>query len=145
MVDRRQIMTGGVLGSVLGALGAEAAGAAPQSGVSDQTLDRGVDRVVRALDRLRESVDAQRAFPEIAAIRDVQKTYMRANAKVPDFLEVGIDVWYNVHDWHVRWSQPMTVGRDGVGRLTLALGGTILILRADAPPAFIGLPYDNRW
>jgi hypothetical protein len=143
MVDRRQIMTGGVLGSVLGVLGAESAEASVQSGGGDQ-LERGLDRVVRAVDRLRESLDGQRAFPEIAAIRDVQKTYIRANNKVPDFLDVGIDVWYNVHDWHVRWQQPLQLSRDQLGRQALTLGGTILIMRPDVAPNFIGLPYDNR-
>jgi hypothetical protein len=145
MIDRRQIVTGGVLGSAIGALGAEAAAAAQSSGSGGtEAVERGLAQVVRALDRLRESVDNQRSFPEIAAIREVQKTYLRANGRVPDFVEVGVDVWYNVNDWHVRWMQPVVTGRDGVGRPTMAFGGTVLVLRTDSPPAFIGLPYDNR-
>ena len=144
MVDRRQIMTGGVLGSVIGALGGESAEASPQSSGSGDAIERGLGSVVRALDRLRESVDAQQNFSEIAAIRSVQKTYMRANGKIPDYLELGIDVRYTVHDWHIRWQQPINQGRDAQGRPALTFGGTVLILRPDLAPNFVGLPYDNR-
>ena len=49
-----------------------------------------------------------------------------------------------MHDWHIRWQQPLTIGRDTNGRYTLLLMQTVVILRTDAQPTYIGLPYDQR-
>jgi hypothetical protein len=40
---------------------------------------------------------------------------------------------------------PLTHGRDNLGRYTLLFGQTFLILRVDAAPMLMGVPYDNRW
>ena len=85
-----------------------------------------------------------RQFNEIAPIRAAQKTYMRSNGKLPDFIEVGSDVWFQVYDWHVRWQHPLEQGRDAQGRLTMAMNNTLIILRPDALGNFVGLPYDAR-
>jgi hypothetical protein len=57
---------------------------------------------------------------------------------------VGVDVWYNVYDWHVRWLQQAVVGRDALNRMTIALNQTQVIMRTEADRNFIGVPYDNR-
>jgi hypothetical protein len=49
-----------------------------------------------------------------------------------------------VHDWHIRYDQPLVLGRTGDGRYTIKLLETTVILRAEAAPGFIGLPFDNR-
>jgi hypothetical protein len=81
---------------------------------------------------------------EIAAVRDAQKTFLRANGKFPDFIDVGLDVWLAAHDWHVRWQQPLSLGRDAQGRYTVTLLGTTLVMRIDATANFVGIPYDGR-
>ena len=138
MIDRRQLIGGGVVGGVLGAIGA-APEAAAQGG------DR-VDLrpVVRALADLRTEVAAAREFSEIAALREAQITFLRANGKLPDFIEVGTDHWFATHDWHIRWQQPLNISRDATGRLTLLLMSTTLVLRPEAQPSFMSLPYDTR-
>jgi hypothetical protein len=57
---------------------------------------------------------------------------------------VGGDVWFAVHDWHVRWQQPLTVGRDPLGRYTIVLNQTAVIMRPDSLANFVGIPYDNK-
>ena len=44
-----------------------------------------------------------------------QLSYLKANGKFLDFIDVGSDVWYAVHDWHVRLQQQLVFGRDAVG------------------------------
>ena len=146
MIRRRNLVTGGLLGGVLGALGGgddvEAAPAVAAGGadVTDQTIARIAD----AITGLRSEVQALKAFPEIAAVRDAQLTHLRANGKFPDYIEVGTTQWYAVHDWHIRWQQPLAISRDNLGRYTLVFSQTLLIMRTDATPTFIGVPYDNR-
>ena len=69
--------------------------------------------------------------------------YLKANNKIPDFIDVSVDVWMSVYDWHVRLQQPLTLGRDSTGRYTLMLGFTALVLRPDVAPNFISAPYDK--
>jgi len=142
MVSRRKLLEGGVLGTVLGSLAADsnAAAAAPRPAAADDDTAR----IAKEIAALREELRTERQFTELGTIREAQRVFLRANGKFPDFLEVGFDVWFSVHDWHVRWQQPMMLGRDTLGRYTIALNQTQLILRPDVLGGFIGIAYDNR-
>jgi hypothetical protein len=141
MVNRRTVMTGAALGGVLSALAApstlEAAG-------SPQATDRATEDVARAVMAVRDEVARQYTFWEIAPVRDQIRTFLRANSKFPDYIDVGTDVWYQVYDWHVRFQQPVMLGRTADGRNTIALLATTVVLRPEMAPAYIGTPYDNR-
>jgi hypothetical protein len=146
MIPRR-----GVLGTAaLAALGIVAGRAKPEASsdggaAADQQLpERSVDRITEAIAALRLELRTQRQFTELDAIRDVQKQFLRANAKFPDFIEVGSDLWFAVHDWHVRWQQPLTLGRDGLGRYTILLNATTVIMRTDSADNYLGQGYDNK-
>ena len=145
MIPRRSLVTGGVLGGVLGAITAGdnvEASAAPVAG-ADVTDDM-VAKIVQAISGLRTEVQGLRSFHEIAPLRDAQLTYLRANGKFPDYMDVGTTIWFAAHDWHVRWMQPLSIGRDNQGRYTLVLNQTTLVMRTDASATFMSLPYDNR-
>ncbi len=100
--------------------------------------------IVRALNDLRNEVRTQRQFPEIGALRDAQVTFLRSNGKLPDYIDVGTDLWFAAYDWHIRWQQPLNVSRDPSGRLTLVLISTLLIMRPEAQGNYVSLPYDQR-
>jgi hypothetical protein len=135
MVARRTVTTLALLIGTLGPVPRLEA-----QGMSEQSARE----IVRALRDIRDELDSQQQFSEIAAIRDAQKQFLRSNAKFPDFIEVGTDVWLTVYDWHVRWRQPVSVGRDVANRYTLILLGTTVIMRTDMQPNYVGLPYDTR-
>jgi hypothetical protein len=135
-MNRRELLVAGTIASVGYA---EPAAAAAQSG-----SERGWDRVADLLTELRNDLRDERRFAEISPVRTAQQTFLRTNGKLPNYLELGVDVWFAVRDWHVRWQQPIVEGRDPEGRLTLAMMGTQLILRPDVAVTYIGTPYDNR-
>jgi hypothetical protein len=137
---RRELLSNGVLAALVGT-GVVAAGGvqAPSQGE-----ERALDRVAAAIAELRGELRDERQFTEIAPIRSAQKVFLRSNGKLPDLIEVGSDVWFEIHDWHVRWQHPLEQGRDAQGRLTLAMNGTLVVLRPDSLASFIGLPYDIR-
>lgn len=139
MIPRRDLVTGAILGGV-----AAAAPTADAAGAEPQASDQAIERVASAISQLRTELRDQYAFDEIEVVRRVQKQFLRANGKMPDYLDIGMDVWFAVHDWHVRWQQPLTLGRDQQGRLTVLLMGTTLVLRSDQAGNFLGIPYDNR-
>jgi hypothetical protein len=72
MIDRRAVLTGGVLGSVMGVLGGETAAAQSSgsgSGGSAETA-KAVEQIVDAVGQLRAEVRNQRQFTEIAPLRE---------------------------------------------------------------------------
>ena len=130
MLSRRDLLSGAIAGT---------------AGGSDfgQPSERAMQDIVKAIGDVRLALIGPHSFSEIARVRARQIEFLRAQAKFPDFLEVGVDVWFAVYDWHVRHLQPITFGRDPSGRYTLALLTTALILRIDADPNFLGVPYDT--
>lgn len=77
-------------------------------------------------------------------IREAMVPFLRASNKYPDFLEVGYGVFHAMYDWHVRNRLALNVTRAPDGRYALGYLFSRLILRPDAQPDFIGVPYDAR-
>jgi hypothetical protein len=140
MIDRRELLT---LGGLLGLAPADTPdGVAAGNG---QSLDaRALGALADELHNLRTAVLQQYSFDAILPVRKSQQDYLKANGKFPDFIDLGIDVWTAIHDWHIRLQQPLVLGRDVNGRYTMMLGFTALVLRQDAVPTLIGIPYDQR-
>jgi hypothetical protein len=154
MLSRRDLLSGAVVGSRIidqrvereDVDGREASMPAdhvfaPEAG---QTSDRSGQDIVQALKDLRTALTAPRPFTEIQPVRNKQIDFLRAEGKFPDYIDVGVDVWFGVYDWHLRQLQPTTLGRDSSGRYTLTLMTTMLVLRMDADARFIGVPYDAK-
>ena len=146
MVHRRAVITGTVLGGALSALTESVEAAGPQSAAQDRLVqDRLLEEIAKAVRSVRDEIERQNLFGEIAAVRDPLRTFLRANGKFPDFIEVGSDVWQQVYDWHVRFQQPIALGRTAAeGRYTILLLATNIVMRPDMAPGFIGVPFDNR-
>src|SRR5437773_7482109 len=121
MVHRRAVITGTVLGGALSALTESVEAAGPQSAQDRLVQDRLVEEIAKAVRSVRDEIERQYTFWEIAAVRDQLRTFLRANGKFPDFIEVGSDVWQQVYDWHVRFHQPIALGRTAEGRYTILL------------------------
>ena len=101
--------------------------------------------IVDALKDIRKAIEVpQGPFIEIAGVRQKQVDYLKATNKFPDYIDVGLDVWFAVHDWHVKHLQQPVLGRDSNGRYTITVMGTQLIMRPDLVPSFISAPYDSR-
>jgi hypothetical protein len=139
MIDRRQLFT---VGGLLGALGASGADVAASG--TGQVSPQAAQDLVNALRDIRATIAAEESFAEILPVRSRQVDFLKSQGRFPDFIDVATDVWFAVHDWHVRLQQPLVLGRDAAGRYTLMLGFTALVLRPDVVPGFISTPYDNR-
>jgi hypothetical protein len=127
---------------VLGVLAADRAEPA-DAGAAAQRQSENMTEVTDAIDKLRQELRNERLFTELTAVREAQVRFLAANGKLPDFIEVGTDVWWALHDWHIRWQQPITLGRDAIGRYTILLMQTIVIMRPETKDS-IGPPYDSK-
>ena len=137
MVDRRQLFKTAMFGGFAARPGSADAATQP-------IPERQAQEIVDALKSVGRALDTAHSFTEIAELRQRQAAFLRAEGKFPDFIDVGIDVWMGVYDWHVKHHLPMTLGRDASNRYTIQLLATTLVLRPDMVPTLIGTPYENR-
>ena len=143
MISRRAVLGTTTLGSMVAAFLPVTAGADGEP-AGQPASEKSVEDVAAAIDKLRSELQKQQTFWELEPVRQQQKTFLRATSKLPDYLEVGTDIWQQVYDWHVRYQQPMTITRDNQGRLTIMVMSTTVIMRTDLTPSYVGLAYDNR-
>lgn len=142
MLTRRELITGGVAGSVVPMAHAEPATTGQPAEVEvlrdiarqisdvDGTLTRGI---------LSNAV----TFGLAGKVRGQMETFFRTAQKFPDFIEVGYNVFMDVYDWHVKNRQQLVVTRGPDGRYWLQFMFTTLILRGEHDANYVGLPYDK--
>lgn len=141
MVSRRELLSG----SVMGLAGVGGVGAPSDQGTRDLDLRPVLNGMRELRDELQRNANALAVSRDvIAQIRKAQKQHFRVNGRFPVWIEVGVDVWESVYDWHIRNQQALTVGRDSGGRYTIAFFFSTLIGRSDVEPTYIGQPYDER-
>ena len=139
-MERRDVI-GGALAAGLGGL----AGSPASAGALAQSVS-GVADAVNSLQRMldREFADAEPGpVGGVALVRQQQRVYLRANQKYPDFIEVGVDVWESVYNWHIKHRQPIAASRLGDGRYALTFMFTTLLMRTDTAPDYVGLGFDT--
>ena len=140
MVERRDVIGGGLVAGLAAAFGAPAAAQTRREPADDAPELK----VAEAIDRLRESIARENDSAEVAQIRAQQRTFLKANQKFPDYMDVGIDVWERMHDWHVRTRQPLNIARTADGRYGMVFGVTTLLLLPQQVGGYISWGYDNR-
>ena len=139
MIERRRLVGGSMLAGAAAMLG----GAEPAAAAAVQRDD--AEAVARAVRELTEAVERARSVsPELTRIREQQRIFLKSNQKYPDYMEVGIDVWDSVYDWHVRHQQPIAATRTGDGRYVMSVMFTTLILRPEQTNNYIGFGFDAR-
>jgi hypothetical protein len=125
MVERRDLIGGGLAAGLAAAFGGADVTAQTRRDTSDATADV---KIADAIDKIRAQ----------------QRTFLKANQKFPDYMDVGIDVWEHMHDWHVRNRQPLTIVRTNDGRYGMVFGVTTLLLMPQQTGSYISWGYDNR-
>ena len=136
MVERRDLVGGGLVAGIAAMIAPDAEAAAQR----DNT-----EALSRAVDDLRQTIQNNYNNPwrVIAQVREQQRVWMRANYRYPDFIDIGIDIWEALYDWHVRYQQPLNVARMQDGRYAMSFMFTTFVMRPDQMPNYIGPPYEN--
>jgi hypothetical protein len=141
MPTRREVMTAGVIGPL-------ASTTAPARTEAMDDLDRVVSEVRAvqlSVQRLNTSITeaARVTAGALADLRERFAVYLRTTGRFPEYIDVGVDVFYEAYDWHVRHQQPLQVSRQAGSRLALVFMYTQLVLRPEQERGFIGIPYDG--
>jgi hypothetical protein len=143
MLTRREVIAGAVTGG--GMTGAAGGGLETQT-VEGERLAALERRLADIVDELRQANRgcATGTCDVVAKLRELMTQALRASGKFPDFVDVGSDVFYALHDWHVRNRLPVATTRLADGRYALTFMFTQVLLRPDAQASFLGFPYDSR-
>jgi hypothetical protein len=138
MVPRRDLVGGGLVAGFAALVAPEAEAATPPD---DEESAAAIPRLRVSFER--QFVQTQRGrWRGVSRVRQRQRAWMRTSRKYPDFLEIGLDVWDNVYDWHVTFQQPVNMTRLADGRYAMAFLFTTLLLRPDQAVDFVGYPFD---
>ena len=150
MISRREVVTAGVLGTLGSAADLSAEPRVERANLEAAQDDAGI---IRALNQIHSemqrlngvvvSTSRVTAGDFMGQIRERFTTYLRAAGKFPDFMEIGIDPFYEVYDWHVRHQQQIQITRISEQRFAIQWMFTQLIVRFEVEPKFLGIPFDR--
>ncbi|MEO7133832.1 MAG: hypothetical protein ABI024_06385 [Vicinamibacterales bacterium] len=142
MISRREVVTAGVLGTL-------ASGAADASqSQSDSQLTSSVKALEDKLNELKLAVDQglrgnSMSYGNVGQVKSAIEKYAKTGGKFPEYCEVGLSVFYDVYDWHVRHQQQIQITRIAEQRMAIQFMFTQLILRWENVETYVGTPYDR--
>ena len=145
MMTRRDVVTGGVIGTLAASAVSEPASA---QSVEAVILERGLANLRQQLEQIKSVLDnglrqQSLTYGLIVPVRRAFELFLRVNGKFPDYIEVGTGVFFDIYDWHVRHGQAITVSRQADSRTAIQFMFTQVILRYEQDPSFVGVPFDR--
>lgn len=145
MVSRRDVLSGSVVGGLLGTIVTPAAPDGDQATTEAEVLDRIATALANIQQELRQQHDASHMFASAAlsALRDQMKPYLRARRQFPPYFDVGYDIWEGLYDWLVATHQPIVVTMLKDRRYALKVMLTTIVLRTDVDGNYISAPYEE--
>jgi hypothetical protein len=144
MLSRRELLTAGVAGGLSPAPITAATATAEQQPADregQREIARNISQVEGILRQAFQTSSLSHGF--VAKIRALMEQFLRANQKFPDFFDVGLSVFFDVYDWHVKNRQQLLCTRQADGRYTMQFMFSTLIMRPEQDPNYISYPYDK--
>jgi hypothetical protein len=138
MLSRRELIAGGAAAHM-----ARGDAAAAQGG--DRGGDADSARALKGISDILDQIRGQSAIttPVVAQLRDRQRQFYRINQRFPECIDVGIRVFEQMQDWHIRHLRPLNINRGGDGRWQMDFILSVLVLKHELPDNEIGQPYDR--
>lgn len=145
MISRREMVTAGVFGTLAGA-GNAAAGEIQNADV--QALKEGFKMLEDKLGDLERSFDQgmrgnSMNFGNVGVVKSRIEQYTKAGGKFPEYCDIGLAVFHDIYDWHVRNQQQIQVTRMADQRMAIQFMFTQLVLRWENDANYVGLPFDR--
>jgi hypothetical protein len=142
MLNRRDMLAAGLLGSI-----APSAEGEVQSDA--QIVREALLRIDATLDEIKVSLDAglrgnTMSYGNLGVIKGKLETWIRTTGRFPEYWDVGISVFLEIYDWHIRERQPIQISRIAEQRMAIQWLFTQYVLRWENEPNYIGQqPYDR--
>lgn len=143
MISRREVVTAGVLGT-LATSGTVEAAATQQA--EAQAIREELNALGDKLIDLKTTVEALRgnsmSYGNVGVVKTRIEQYAKTGGKFPDFCDIGLGVFTDVYDWHVRNQQQINIVRVSE-RMAIQFMFTQLILRWENDLNYVGTPFDR--
>ena len=143
MISRREVVTAGVLGTLGSTGNVEAA-----QQLDSQTLKTGMAEVEKGIDELKATVERcllgnSMDYGGVGAVKAKLQEYVKVTGRFPEYCDIGLGIFYDVYDWHVRQQQQIQISRIADQRMAIQFMFTQLIVRWENPLTFVGTPFDR--
>ena len=134
MLSRRELLAGGG-----GAMHMQARNAA----AAQRDVDNGAE-----LSGIRDVLNSIRrqhavATDDVNELRIRQRNFFRLNQRFPECIDIGIQVWERMQDWHIAHFRPLTIQRAGDGHWQMDFIMSVLVLKHELPDTYISNGYDR--
>lgn len=142
MISRREVVTAGMFGTLAAANPSTLAEI--QSDVT--ALREGFKNLDTSLDAIKSSMDQgmrgnSMNFGNVGTVKNTIQKWAATSGRFPEYLDIGLDVFYDVYDWHIRHNQQIQIARVADQRLMILFMFTQLILRWENQGNYVGTPY----
>jgi hypothetical protein len=139
MLTRRELIASGVAGGLT----------PPLRPAEEQDADRNGQReIAKAIGGVEEVLRNAHLSSSLShgfatKLRADMEQFLRANSKFPDYVDVGVGVFFDLYDWHVKNGQQLNVTRLADGRYAMQFMFSTMILSPAHDRTYIGVPYDR--
>jgi hypothetical protein len=142
MMNRRDMLAAGLLG-----------GLAPTGEVETQDqgeviLRNGLKDLDNSLDEFKGSVESglrgnSMNYGGVGLVKGEIMKWIKVTGRFPEYCDIGLAVFFDVYDWHVRNQQQIQISRMADQRMAIQFMFTQLVLRWENVENYIGTPYDR--
>ncbi len=151
MLNRRDVLAAGLMGSLAtNAAGETNATGEPSMQSGDALVVRdALNRINGTLDEIKDSLDAglrgnTMSNGSLGVIKQRLELWVKTTGRFPEFWEVGISVFMEIYDWHIREKQPIQITRVAEQRMAIQWMFTQYVLRWENDQNYIApQPYDR--
>lgn len=147
MISRREVVTAGVLSTLATAGPAEAAETTATQQGDSQAIREGLNALGDKLNDLKQTVEQSLRgnsmnYGNVGVVKGRIEQYAKTSGKFPDYCDIGLAVFTDVYDWHVRNQQQIQIVRVSE-RMAIQFMFTQLILRWENDMNYVGTPFDR--
>lgn len=146
MISRREVVTAGVLGTLATVAAPEPVAA--QSDRGEAILKEGLSRLDGSIDEFRSAVDQglrgnSMNSGGVGLVKTEVQRYLKVSGKFPEYCDIGVAIFFDVYDWHIRHQQQIQITRMADQRMAVQFMFTQLVLRWENAENYVGSAYDR--
>jgi hypothetical protein len=148
MMNRREMVTAGMLGTLGTTSMPELAQAQAQSQEGEGILRQGFKDLDDNLDEMNRALDQglrgnSMNFGGVGLVKAEIQRYLKTSGRFPEFCEIGVSIFFDIYDWHVRHQQQILITRGQDQRFVITFMFTQLILRWENAEGYVGPAYER--
>lgn len=143
MMSRRDMFAAGMLGTLGGGAAGETQGSAGETILKD-----GLSKLDTSVDEFKSTVDVglrgnSMSYGGVGQVKTELQRYLKTSGKFPEYCDIGVAIFFDVYDWHVRHQQQIQITRLADQRLSIQFMFTQLVLRWENAENYVGPAYDR--